>query len=43
MHCPPNDDEKLYRAEDFSVKIFCVDLFDMNAAMKKLLAEVTGS
>ena len=41
--CPPNAEEKFYRAEDFSVKIFCVDLFDMNAAMKKLLAEVTGS
>ena len=36
-------EEKFYRAEDFELKIFNVDLFDMNASTKKLLAEVTGS
>lgn len=35
--CPPTIDEKIYRAEDFSVAIFGVDLFDMNAAMSRLL------
>jgi len=33
--CPPNaDGEKIYRAEDFSVQIFFVDLFDMEESMK---------
>ena len=39
--CPAT--EKLYRSEEFSVQIFNVDLFDINASTKKLLAEVTGS
>ena len=36
-------EEKFYRAEEFAVKIFPVDLFDMNLTIKKLLAKVTGS
>ncbi|MBQ9498159.1 MAG: hypothetical protein IJR52_11380, partial [Selenomonadaceae bacterium] len=39
--CPPNaDGEKFYRAEDFSVQIFFVDLFDMDLRMKKLRDEI---
>ena len=38
--CPPTVDELVYRAADFSVTIFPVDLFDMNAAMSKLRVAV---
>ena len=34
--CPPATDKIFYRAEDFNVTIFPVDLFDMNASMKNL-------
>ena len=39
--CPPQVDGNIfYRVENLGVKIFGIDLFDMNAAMKNLLAEV---
>lgn len=34
--CPPTVDKIFYRAEDFNVTIFPVDLFDMNATMINL-------
>ena len=40
--CPPTVAEKIYRAEDFSVTVFGVDLFDMNAAMSRLRETLTG-
>ena len=33
-------EEDFYRAEDFELKIFLVDLFNMDLAIKKLLAEI---
>ena len=39
--CPAAED--FYRAADFEVKIFGVDLFNMNESVKKLLDAVSGS
>ena len=39
--CPATED--FYRAADFEVKIFGVDLFNMNESVKKLLDAVSGS
>ena len=39
--CPAAED--FYRAADFEVKIFGVDLFNMNESIKKLLDTVSGS
>ena len=38
--CPPNVEEKIYRAENFEVEVHGVDLFDIAASMKHLLDEV---
>ena len=35
--CPAHDNENIFcRADDFDVKIYCVDPFDMNASIKNL-------
>lgn len=38
--CPPNVEKNFFRAKDFSVTIFPVDLFDINTAMKTLRGHI---
>lgn len=41
--CPPNVEENFYRTEDFEVKIFAVDLFNIKSAVDKLIEDIKKS